>query len=368
MATYLIHLVASTLASLSSRADQQRTPPPVWNFEFPTLGIRIALRDQLEERDSLKLHTGLALICEVAASNQEEGFLRARTIAEGIASLVSFASMTSVGACQTRSVIEVNPSGNGHRYRQFLYLTEGIPPGSLKVIDEMQFRRIWKQFNDHPEQQRLARALAWLSKGFGMENSFDEFMAYWIGLEVLRGILRRNLLKKEKDKWDGVRAEFPGEPNLPTFDQVKELRDEMLHGYKELDHHLLQRVKQSVDPCKKVLITAIGKILNLPEADVRDVCAQSLRRARVRPYFVMEGAMDGPVQFEDALGTYPSVSIEITEKPKYALTSRGSISINIKPKCTFSCKPEVRFHARAMEYWGDPDSAIEGAEIHPPES
>lgn len=368
MRTYLIHVVAPTLASLSTRADQQRVPPPAWKFEFPQLGARVALRDQLEERGEVKLHTGIALICEVAASDQSEALERATHFADGIASLICFTSVTTVGPCRVRSVIEVNPSGSGHPFRQFLYTAEDTLLGSLRPINEKRFHQVWQQFNQHPEQGRVARALAWLRKGLGMDNRLDEFIAYWVGLEVLKGMLRRALLKKQKDQWDGVRAVFPGDPGLVSFEEVKELRDQVLHGYKELDQLMSDRVKQSLSSCRMAFITAIGRVLQLPPPEVTAIAGESPRRARVSPYSVMEGEVLGPVDFEDALDWYPSVFVKTVEEPNYRLTTRGSIDVATKPTCVFSCKPGVRFKIWGLEQWGDPESGIAEARIDFPRS
>jgi len=308
------------------------------------------------------------LICEVAASDQSEALERATHFADGIASLICFTSVTTVGSCRVRSVIEVNPSGSGHSFRQFLYTAEDALSGSLRPINEKRFHQVWQQYNQHPEQDHVARAIAWLRKGLGMDNRLDEFIAYRVGLEVLSGMLRRALLKKQRKKWDGVQAVYPGDPGLASFDKVKELRDQILHGYKELDRPMSDRVKQSLNPCCKALITAIGRVLQLPPQEVTAIVGESPRRARVSPYSVMEGEVIGPVEFQDALDWYPSVFVKTVEEPNYRLTTRGSIDISIKPTCVFSCKPGVSFKIWALEQWGDPESGIAGARIDFPRS
>jgi hypothetical protein len=233
--------------------------------------------------------------------------------------------------------------------------------GSLSVIEELTFRLIFDAYKDNPHQQRIMRALTWLRKGLGEETTVDEFVSYWVGLEVIKCILRRKLVWKIRNpgEWAGVEDIFTNKLNFQNFRTIeKNARNALLHGYRALDDQLVKEIDAYIEPVRKTLIFCIGSILGLQDDITLVICNKVPRRIRRSPWAVLEGNMSNlPAGFDELARDFPTINSEIVDK-RFTVDEKGELSMAFKIRQTFIGPSEAKLEITASQSWVDKDSGI----------
>ncbi len=303
MDKYCIQYNSRTLAALARREEQQELPLPAWQFNFPSHSLKMALYDSVKTTNNVNLHTGLNIIVYLDEDSPEKAGEISKSFAETLLNLVSFATSTYCDPSKLVTLIRIGdrePYEFEH-YSYPFFRQELI--GSLSVIEESTFRLIFDAYKNNPHQQRIMRALTWLRKGLGEETTVDEFVSYWVGLEVIKCILRRKLVWKIRNpgEWAGVEDIFTNKLNFQNFRTIeKNARNALLHGYRALDDQFVKEIDGYIEPVRKTLIFCIGSILGLQDGITLAICNKVPRRIRRNPWAVLEGNMSNlPTGFDE---------------------------------------------------------------------
>jgi hypothetical protein len=240
--------------------------------------------------------------------------------------------------------------------------------GSLSIVDETLFGTIFGAYDKSPDQQRILRALSWLRKGIGEENTVNEFISYWVGLEVTKPILKRNLARKMRNpkEWVGVEDIFTNRLHFQNFDTIKQnARNGLLHGFRELDDNFIKEIESYVDPIRKTLIYCIGSILGLEDRDMLTIASKTARRIRKAPWTVIEGALRNlPRNFDELARNYPTIDAELANK-KFSMDQRGNLSMTFTVSHHFHGLGDTKWDIKATELWGDKGAGISGVSSRP---
>lgn len=365
MPKFLIQHSSITLASLSNRTEQQNTPLPMWKFDFANSNIILALGDLVEDAQGVKLHTGLNITVALEADSQEQAEIISKGVTENLLNLITFSTLTFCHPAQLVSIISIDKQPLP-RLKSYLYpFDKNELIGSLTLINEQTFREIYQAFASCTEMPRVARALSWLRKGVNEENLVDEFTAYWVGIEVIKSVLRRMLQMRKKNpgEWDGVKDIYENHLQLLNFKKVEEARNGLLHGYRELDNVFVNEIKGYVEPTRKTLIASIANILKLNKDTLDSLTDKKPRRLRKRPWTVIEGDIEKlPQDPEVLLKNLPRIRPE-NLTVDYSINESGEVNLNINMNQRLLGPPEFSFKPTSHEQWGDEDAGITKVEV-----
>jgi hypothetical protein len=236
---------------------------------------------------------------------------------------------------------------------------------SVAQIPQEVFGQIWNAYNRSPHTARAMRALSWLRKGISEENGTDEFAAYWIGLEVIKNLLRDKMRFRTRrpGEWDGVKEIFDAALGMGNFNDMKNARDGLLHGFRELDTQFAAEILSYVEPARRALILAIGNVLEVEEGVGRTLSEKGVRRTRLDPWTVLYGEVENlPENVESFISEYPQIETEIKGR-MYQINEDGSVSIKVKATQRFRGPDSVRWRVEGSEQWGDRESGIKQIEF-----
>ncbi|HUV02475.1 MAG TPA: hypothetical protein VMW67_03365 [Desulfobacteria bacterium] len=201
MREFYIQYYTKTLLTISDWEEWQQTPLPAWQFNFGD--TTIAMRDYIRQEEANKLHLGLEFIVQTHATNEEEAKEKSKGVVELILNLISFSTLSFCDAANIINVIEIKRDLNLSPSKFYIYpFKDDFINRSVVKIDTAIFGEIQKKYDKNEYQKRLMRAMSWFRKGLNAEG-LDEFIFYWIGVEILSGILKSNAdagLKEELDK------------------------------------------------------------------------------------------------------------------------------------------------------------------------
>lgn len=198
-------------------------------------------------------------------------------------------------------------------------------------------------------------------KGICEENSTDEFVSYWVGLEVIKHILRRELKRKMRNvgEWDGVKDIFTNKLHFNDFDTIKkDARNGLLHGFRTLDDEFIKEIESYLEPIRKTLIFNIGSILGLEESTILTIANKTPRRIRRNPWSVVEGELKNiPRDFDELVKNYPIIEAEKANK-QFSIDKRGELSLTFSISHHFHGPSSAKWEVKATELWGDKDAGI----------
>jgi len=361
MNRYYIQYHSQTIASLKGRKEQQTFPFDGWVVDFPKLELRIVLADSVKETASINLHTGLNIIANLRANSVEEAKETSKNVVETILNLISFSTLTHCNAAKLVSIASIVDK-EPHRFTHFAYPFDGHEMmGSVRIVDEPTFRAIFEAFYESSNQQRIMRALTWLRKGIGEENSVDEFVSYWVGLEVAKPILRRNLRRKVRNprEWDGVEDIFTGKLRFNNFGAIKKkARNGLLHGFRELDDEFMREISGYLDPIRKTLVCCIGSILGLEDNAILTIANKTPARIP-QVWTVMDGDLRNlPRDLNELLEKYPTVDAEILNK-EFSIDGSGNLSMKFTVNHHFHGPNDTKWNVKSVELWGNREAGIQ---------
>jgi hypothetical protein len=366
MNRYCIQYHSRTLAALAGRKKQQSLPLPVWEFNFPNLSVRIALSDSIKHTTEINLHTGLGIIVDLKADSVEEATESSKNFAETLLNLVGFPTLAYCDSARLVSLIDI-VDREPCPFRHYVYpFDDQEIIGSLSIVDETLFGTIFEAYDKSSDQQRILRALSWLRKGIGEENTVDEFISYWVGLEVTKPILKRNLARKMRNpkEWAGVEDIFINRLHFQNFDTIRQnARNGLLHGFRELDDNFIREIESYVVPIRKTLIYCIGSILGLEDSIILKIANKGPRRIRRGSWTVIEGGLRGlPKNFDELVKNYPGIDAELANK-KFSVGQRGNLNMTFTVSHHFHGSSNTKWEVKATELWGDKDSGISHIDI-----
>lgn len=360
MNRYSIQYHSRTQVALTKLDKQQTLPLPGWVFNFPVEEVKIFLFDATKRTDDVNLHTGLNLTTVLKANSLEEAKETSKNFVETTLNLVSFSTLTSCSPAKLASIMDV-PYAHAKAYPFIHYaypFDEQEIIGSLSVIDEPAFRELFDAYTRSPNQQRTLRASTWLRKGIGEENSVDEFISYWIGLEVIKHVLSPEKMNTDKE-WGKVEEVFTEKLHFQNFKKIRQDgRNGLLHGFRQLDNEFVKEIESYVEPIRKTLIFCLGNVLCLRERTTIAIANKAPRRIRQSPWTVLEGLLKNmPKDFDRLVKNYPMIDYEKANK-KFSIDKSGELSMTFPVTYRFHGPSDAKWEVKAIELWGDKDAGI----------
>jgi len=354
-----------TLVALAERDKQQLFPLAGWVFNFPADEVKMVLFDAIKQTDDVNLHTGLNMIAFLKANSAEEAIDTSKNFVETTLNLVSFSTLTSCNPAKLVSIINiVDTDEEAHPFTHYIYpFDEQEIIGSLSVVNEPTFRAVFEAYTKSPHQQRSLRALSWLRKGIGEENSVDEFTSYWIGLEVIKHALSPEKTNTDQE-WRKVEEIFTNRLHFQDFRKIRHnARPGLLHGYLELDNKFIKEIGSYVEPIRKTLVICIGSVLGLEENTILTIAGKTPRRIRQNPWNVIEGVVTNITKdFNELVKNYPMVDAEIANK-KFSISESGELNIAFSVTHHFHGPTGAKWEIKAVAFWGDEDAGIKHADF-----
>ena len=204
---------------------------------------------------------------------------------------------------------------------------------------------------------------AGVRKGINEQETVDEFTAYWIGLEVIKSILRRMLKMRAKDpgEWDGIRDIYENELHFNEFDKVEEARNKLLHGYEVLSTDFINEIGGYVEPTRRTLVASIACVLGLQNTTEGSLQAKKVRRLRKKPWHVVQGELENlPQNLDEMANNFPRIDAKV--QPTYGISDDGKLNMQINITHHFSGPKDLQWHLTGTELWGDNDSGIDRVE------
>ncbi len=364
MREFYIQYYTKTLLTISDWEEWQQTPLPAWQFNFGDTVV--AVRDYIKHEEANKLHLGLEFIVHTHATSEEVAKEKSKAFVESILNFISFSTLNSCDAADIINIIESKMGTNLSPFQHYLYpfKDDFVILPSLK-IDMAVFGEIWNKYNENKHQQRLMRAMSWFRKGLN-ERGLDEFVSYWIGVEILRDILKKIYIKENvtEDKWMGTKKVFEDKVQCYKFSEIKEARNSILHGYKELSDEFVKEAVKYTPILRKGLIACISTILDISDEIFNEIVNKEVRRAELEQWQIIKGNFENlPSIFDEIIINYPKIEAKVKDK-KLSLVRDGKLNITYKFEYKFFCDaPNVKLTINETEVWGNERSGIENVQL-----
>lgn len=383
MKMYFVHYFADSLFSVNSRQEHQNNIFGALEFKFGHVN-KVFVRDVILQLDGVNCFSGLDFYVSLEAANREAAKLIAKAYIETLLNLLSFSALAYSNAAYVQSVIEIDTSENPkHLFEYFVHKHTGhlFPlERPLQKLDPVLFNMIWEGWNglaDEKLKSRINRSISWFRKGLN-ETDIDEFIAYFIGLEILSGNLNKkfdiefkpsffqkmkSFVTREKyhgTNWTGVEKLFLDYNLEIAFKELKVKRNDIFHGYKALDLKFLEEIRSQVSIIRKAQVSAVSVLLNIAPQAFFD-------RKYTKPLFqrwdVLKGHFeDFPSNIEDLLNLYPTVKHERIQR-SIKINASGDLVAHEKVEYTFISTPDRKFHLDDVQSWGENDAGIKNIEI-----
>ena len=198
MREFYIQYYSKTLLTIGDLEELQQTPLPLWQVDFGDTTVVIQDCVRLEGAD--KLHAGLEFIVHACATNEEEAKEKSKGVVEFILNLISFSMLCSCDAAKIINVIEIKMDTNISPLQYYIYPFENdFISWSLVKIDTAIFVEVWNNYDKNEHRKRLMRAMSWFRTGLN-KKGLDEFISYWVGVEILSKILKGNVDMRVKNE------------------------------------------------------------------------------------------------------------------------------------------------------------------------
>ena len=361
MNRFIIQYYFRTPATLIRKEDRQNRHLPTWKFTYTD--IEIALNDSIANIGGCDLPVGLNMIIDLQANSEQEAIEKSMNLCEMNANLLAFSTFAFCESGRITNIIRFNENKLPEfKYSIYEFGEKDLLFGSSILIDEDIFTKIYEAYNKCQHQQRVMRALSWFRKGIEEEQSTDEFTSYWIGLEVIKCVLRRNLKTQVKSpsEWDGVKNIYESVLGYSSFIKVNELRNELLHGFRELSYDFINEIVTYIEPVRKTLITGLGEILGLEKDDIDSIRTKTIRKTTLKPLTIIQGEIDDlPIEFEKFVEDCPKIALEMQDM-NCEFDTEGDLRISGKQK--LRCSPNAKFHLKSSQLLAS-DAKIKSASI-----
>jgi hypothetical protein len=353
MSEFYIQYYTRTRLNICDWKEWQQTPLPAWRFNFGD--ATVAMRDCVRQEGADKVHVGLEFIVQTHATNEEEAKDKSKTFVESILNFISFSTLSSCDAASIINIIEIKRDTNLSPFQHYIYpFKDDFIIGSSVKIDEAVFGEIWNKYNKSGDRQRVMRAMSWFRKGLN-ETRLDEFISYWIGVEILRDILKRSYMKEDvtDDKWEGTKKVFKNKVQYNKFSKIKEIRNGILHGYKELSDEFVKEAVKYTPILRKGLIACISTILDISDEIFNKIVNKEVRRVKSEQWQIIKGNFENlPSTFDGMIINYPKIEVKIKDK-EMNRGKDGRLNITSKLEYTFLSGGDIKFKIKEVEVWGD---------------
>ncbi len=358
-AVFMIRHTASSFASIGTREEQQQGTIRGFKFQLPEPDLIIFLDNSSEEVDGIKVHVGLNIVMTIASTSEREAETESKLIVETWLNLISYSTLASCSPARLVSALEFTGEPEP-RFKTNIYpFHKNTTLAAQSPIDQRELQELLLAFFRCDESEKTARALSWFRKGLNEENSVDEFIAYWSGLEVLKPLLRRQLKLQQRNvgPWDAIKQIYENEIQLGSFELIKETRNSLLHGYRPLTTEFVREIETAIDPTRRMLIAAIAHSLDLKEATRVSLLCKEPRRTREYPWVALRGELiNMPLDVQDIIENFPTITGE--PKTVHTIDDHGNLEVKIDLSLRFHGPDGMGYRGQLQEHRADKDTGI----------
>jgi hypothetical protein len=228
---------------------------------------------------------------------------------------LSFQTMSPVEVIQVE-VLDNSPGLKKGDKRQSISFPNGYPNAlsrSTCAVFPLFSGRVSTQVLSRQFPPKIGRSLRWLTKGLKASNPVDEFISYFISLEILSPILasssklffRCNKCKEEIRECPRCGASTEAHPDTKkrlqifveehlqrhgVFLRLWDLRNDVFHGDKELTLHEASNVISCNSELRAIVVSGMKKALGMKETD--PPLMSDFRIPTFSRYFALEVTQD----------------------------------------------------------------------------
>lgn len=337
----------NSMVALNNRVELQQMPPVRWEFQFPRDGGRSYVWDNVEVRE-VKLHAGLKIIVVLEGTYSDDIEDIAFSLADRILDIFSFVAMAQCDVPRLVSHISINNDGSSAG--TFFKTPDPdsiIAIGTPRKIDKNIFKAVWKACNNNQAEQRVLLTLKWFRKATREKHIIDQFISYWIALEISNSTFRDILKSRggiKPAKWGPAMDIFTNKIKPVGFEIVEKARNDIIHGNKPMSSKLAAKIRTYIVPVRNAAVYLLGNILCLDDTIADTIASNTTRRLSVESSTGLKGSFENlPTDMNELLKYYPEI---ITKgKPnQYSISDTGELNVNSSTDHTAKLPAKTKFH------------------------
>ena len=176
--------------------------------------------------------------------------------------------------------------------------------------------------------------------------------------------VEQGCIERITDDWIGTKKVFEDKLRCGDFGKIKEIRNGILHGYKELSNDFVKETKRYIPALRKGLIACISSVLSTSDEVFNKIINKDVRKVKLELWKVIKGDFENlPSTFDGMIINYPKIEAKIKDK-KISREQDGKLNIIYKFEYKFLCgAPNAQFKMNETEVWGDKHSGIENVQL-----
>lgn len=351
------------MVALSNRKRIQEDSSPPWEFHFPALHCTAYVWDNIEARE-VKLHAGLNIVVVLEGQYSDGSDEIAESFSSRILDILSFINLAQCDVPKLISRIVIKDDGTSiGAFFQQSDPDSMIVVGTPRTVDKDIFLRVWKACDGSPHEQRVFLALEWLRKAIREKYIIDQFISYWVALEISNSTLRvilKNKSTKSVPKWGPVTDVFNTVVDSIDFDKVKAARNYILHGNGPMTPEFVSRMRTYITPTRSAVVYMVTRTLGLDDTIANTIVTKEPRRMFRDPTLGLTGYFENlPIGINELLNNYPEIRTQ--GKPsRYSIRDTGELDISFKTTYTAKLLPGVKFNATGSFAIGEENAGIKG--------
>ena len=162
--------------------------------------------------------------------------------------------------------------------------------------------------------------------------------------------------KRITDDWIGAKKVFEDKLQYDDFSKIKKIRNEILHGYKELSNEFVKESEKCIPTIRMGLIACISTILDISDEIFNKIVNKDIQRGGLERWLVVKGNVENlPLDFDEMIINYPK--IEVIKNKKISRGEDGKLNIVYTFKFEFR-DADTKFGVEEIESWGDQHSKV----------
>lgn len=248
----------------------------------------ITFADYKEFNKDTANHLGLVVTVELYADDIDRGCVQAQIRANYISVILSFITNATISEPLIVLGYEISDTAENTDFIQYYYMN-GEELKQKRIMNQSLFDNLGILIMKNGSK-RISRAIRWYRMGLHEKDPIDRFMYFWIGLECLNTLLIEELkVSPETDTCKscgstyikpnttiGIKALFLNYYKEKSFgfNKCNRLRNELLHGYGDLED-AIGVADKCAESSRKMLLKGIFLLLKLGQ-DISEIYPEPL--------------------------------------------------------------------------------------------
>lgn len=248
----------------------------------------ITFADYKEFNKDTANHLGLVVTVELYADDIDRGCVQAQIRANYISVILSFITNATISEPLIVLGYEISDTAENTDFIQYYYMN-GEELKQKRTMNQSLFDNLGILIMKNGSK-RISRAIRWYRMGLHEKDPIDRFMYFWIGLECLNTLLIEELkVSPETDTCKscgstyikpnttiGIKALFLNYYKEKSFgfNKCNRLRNELLHGYGDLED-AIGVADKCAESSRKMLLKGIFLLLKLGQ-DISEIYPEPL--------------------------------------------------------------------------------------------